>query len=145
MMCDIDYFKSYNDTLGHVAGDECLKAVGEILHHLPLHKSDRVARYGGEEFAIILPGANAHAAEQVAMRALRAIYDARLAHPATPMVEKVLTISAGTATMTGDDASGETLKNQADEALYQAKRAGRNCVAGATGVSHTRLDTPYHA
>ncbi|MDK1333202.1 diguanylate cyclase, partial [Cronobacter sakazakii] len=74
-----------------------------------------------------------------------AIHDARLAHPATPMAEKVLTISAGTATMTGDDASGETLKNQADEALYQAKRAGRNCVAGATGVSHTPLATPYHA
>ncbi|ALB56542.1 diguanylate cyclase [Cronobacter universalis] len=145
VMCDIDYFKIYNDTQGHVAGDECLKAVGDILRHLPLHKTDRVARYGGEEFAIILPGADAHAAQRVALRALEAIHDARLSHPATPMEEKVLTISAGAATVTGDDINGEMLKSRADDALYQAKRAGRNCVAGAAGVSHILLDAPYQA
>ncbi|MDI7661223.1 sensor domain-containing diguanylate cyclase [Cronobacter universalis] len=145
VMCDIDYFKIYNDTQGHVAGDECLKAVGDILRHLPLHKTDRVARYGGEEFAIILPGADARAAQRVALRALEAIHDARLSHPATPMEEKVLTISAGAATVTGDDINGETLKSRADDALYQAKRAGRNCVAGAAGVSHILLDAPYQA
>ncbi|ELY7392545.1 GGDEF domain-containing protein [Cronobacter universalis] len=145
VMCDIDYFKIYNDTQGHVAGDECLKAVGDILRHLPLHKTDRVARYGGEEFAIILPGADAHAAQRVALRALEAIHDARLSHPATPMEEKVLTISAGAATVTGDNINGETLKSRADDALYQAKRAGRNCVAGAAGVSHILLDAPYQA
>lgn len=145
VMCDIDYFKIYNDTQGHVAGDECLKAVGDILRHLPLHKTDRVARYGGEEFAIILPGADAHAAQRVALRALEAIHDARLSHPATPMEEKVLTISAGAATVTGDDINGATLKSRADDALYQAKRAGRNCVAGAAGVSHILLDAPYQA
>lgn len=145
VMCDIDYFKIYNDTQGHVAGDACLKAVGDILRHLPLHNTDRVARYGGEEFAIILPGADAHAAQRVALRALEAIHHARLSHPATPREEKVLTISAGAATVTGEDVNGETLKNRADDALYQAKRAGRNCVVGAAGVRHIMMDAPYQA
>ncbi|EOW6432390.1 diguanylate cyclase [Cronobacter turicensis] len=145
VMCDIDYFKIYNDTQGHVAGDACLKAVGDILRHLPLHNTDRVARYGGEEFAIILPGADAHAAQRVALRALEAIHHARLSHPATPREEKVLTISAGAATVTGGDVNGETLKSRADDALYQAKRAGRNCVVGAAGVRHILMDAPYQA
>lgn len=145
VMCDIDYFKIYNDTQGHVAGDACLKAVGDILRHLPLHNTDRVARYGGEEFAIILPGADAHAAQRVALRALEAIHHARLSHPATPREEKVLTISAGAATVTGEDVNGETLKSRADDALYQAKRAGRNCVVGAAGVRHIMMDAPYQA
>ncbi|ELY5827551.1 diguanylate cyclase [Cronobacter turicensis] len=145
VMCDIDYFKIYNDTQGHVAGDACLKAVGDILRHLPLHNTDRVARYGGEEFAIILPGADAHAAQRVALRALEAIHHARLSHPATPREEKVLTISAGAATVTGEDVNGETLKSRADDALYQAKRAGRNCVVGAAGVSHIMMDASYQA
>ncbi|EKM0362211.1 GGDEF domain-containing protein [Cronobacter turicensis] len=145
VMCDIDYFKIYNDTQGHVAGDACLKAVGDILRHLPLHNTDRVARYGGEEFAIILPGADAHAAQRVALRALEAIHHARLSHPATPREEKVLTISAGAATVTDGDVNGETLKSRADDALYQAKRAGRNCVVGAAGVRHILMDAPYQA
>ncbi|ELY5847695.1 GGDEF domain-containing protein [Cronobacter turicensis] len=145
VMFDIDYFKIYNDTQGHVAGDACLKAVGDILRHLPLHNTDRVARYGGEEFAIILPGADAHAAQRVALRALEAIHHARLPHPATPREEKVLTISAGAATVTGGDVNGETLKSRADDALYQAKRAGRNCVVGAAGVSHILMEAPYQA
>lgn len=145
VMCDIDYFKIYNDTQGHVAGDACLKAVGDILRHLPLHNTDRVARYGGEEFAIILPGADAHAAQRVALRALEAIHHARLSHPATPREEKVLTISAGAATVTGGDVNGETLKSRADDALYQAKRAGRNCVVGAAGVRHILMEAPYQA
>ncbi|EPE2231237.1 diguanylate cyclase domain-containing protein [Cronobacter turicensis] len=145
VMCDIDYFKIYNDTQGHVAGDACLKAVGDILRHLPLHNTDRVARYGGEEFAIILPGADAHAAQRVALRALEAIHHARLSHPTTPREEKVLTISAGAATVTGGDVNGETLKSRADDALYQAKRAGRNCVVGAAGVRHILMDAPYQA
>ncbi|EPN9364817.1 sensor domain-containing diguanylate cyclase [Cronobacter muytjensii] len=145
VMCDIDFFKSYNDTLGHVAGDECLKAVGEILRSLPLRNSDRVARYGGEEFAIILPGADIHAAQRVALRALEAIHHARLAHPATPLTEKVLTISAGAATGVDENIDAEMLKNRADEALYQAKRAGRNCVVGATGDRHILMDAPPEA
>ncbi|EOI5799478.1 diguanylate cyclase [Cronobacter dublinensis] len=145
VMCDVDYFKNYNDALGHVAGDECLTAVGEILRYLPLRNTDRVARYGGEEFAIILPGADTHAAQRVALRTLEAVHHARLAHPATPLKDKVVTISAGAATVVGEDADAETLKNQADEALYQAKRAGRNCVVGAAGVSHMLMDAPSQA
>ncbi|ALB64414.1 Diguanylate cyclase/phosphodiesterase domain 1 (GGDEF) [Cronobacter condimenti 1330] len=145
VMCDVDYFKSYNDTLGHVAGDECLTAVGEILRYLPLRNTDRVARYGGEEFAIILPGADTHAAQRVALRALEAVHHARLSHPGTPMADKILTISAGAATVDGENADIETLKNKADEALYQAKRAGRNCVVGEAGVTHLLRDVPSQA
>ena len=110
-----------------------------------MRSTDRVARYGGEEFAIILPGADTHAAQRVALRALEAVHHARLAHPATPLKDKVVTISAGAATVVGEDADAETLKNQADEALYQAKRAGRNCVVGAAGVSHMLMDAPSQA
>lgn len=138
VLCDIDFFKAYNDTLGHVAGDQCLAAVGEILRYLPLRNTDRVARYGGEEFAIILPGASEYAAEQVALRALMAVRNASLSHPATQLASKHLTISAGVGTVAGEGARVDTLKNLADEALYQAKHAGRDCIATVGG----RCDLP---
>lgn len=129
IMFDVDYFKRYNDTYGHIAGDRCLQAVAAVLNHLPLRSTDRVTRYGGEEFAIILPGTSAHEAEKVAARALEAIRRAALPHEGSDLPDKIVTLSAGiSASVAGD--TPESLKLAADGALYAAKKAGRNRLAG---------------
>jgi diguanylate cyclase (GGDEF)-like protein len=126
VMIDIDLFKSYNDRLGHVAGDECLKAVAEALVGCMNRSSDFLARYGGEEFAMILPETDrsgvAHLAE-----AMRAVVEAlALPHPAS-QVSDVVTISVGaTVARPSRDSAVATLINAADAALYRAKTAGRN-------------------
>lgn len=131
IMCDIDFFKSYNDTFGHVAGDECLRRVADVLKYLPRRSTDVVARYGGEEFAMILPGTPGNEAEKVAERILQAIHNAALPHHASQLPDKIITLSAGISTaVAGDDVT--TLKQAADAALYAAKRAGRDCIVNAS-------------
>lgn len=133
IMVDIDYFKRYNDTYGHVAGDQCLRHVGVALKSVIHRSDDIVARYGGEEFAIILPNTGPTAALKVAQRAVQAVSDAGLAHTATALSGGTVTISAGCGTITGrgDAREAEELKQQADNALYRAKRNGRNCAVMA--------------
>ncbi|MCG7390799.1 sensor domain-containing diguanylate cyclase [Pantoea sp. ACRSB] len=133
IMFDVDYFKRYNDEYGHIAGDRCLQEVAAVLKHLPLRSTDRVTRYGGEEFAIILPGTKARDAENVAHRALEAIRRAALPHGASELPEKIVTLSAGISASSSGD-SPDSLKLAADEALYVAKKAGRNCIAGTDGI-----------
>ncbi|RPE03230.1 GGDEF domain-containing protein [Candidatus Pantoea deserta] len=133
IMFDVDYFKRYNDEYGHIAGDRCLQEVAALLKHLSLRSTDRVTRYGGEEFAIILPGTHARDAEKVAHRALEAIRRAALPHEASELAEKIVTLSAGiSASFPGDQP--DALKQAADRALYAAKKAGRNCIAGTEGI-----------
>lgn len=129
IMFDVDYFKRYNDTYGHIAGDRCLQKVATVLKHLPLRSTDRVARYGGEEFAIILPGTDANDAEVVAQRALEAMRRETIPHEASERPERIVTLSAGIG-MAVQGGSPEALKLAADSALYAAKKAGRNCIAG---------------
>lgn len=128
IMIDIDYFKHYNDTCGHVAGDMCLKKVGELLKSVTHRHADLVARYGGEEFAIILPFTSAPDARVVAERAVTAISEAGIAHRTTELPGKIVTVSAGYCTMISGAQEGEAkrLKERADRALYKAKRSGRN-------------------
>ncbi len=128
LMIDIDFFKGYNDTYGHVAGDECLKRVGAAFKHLPLRNTDLVARYGGEEFAIVLPATSTAAAQQAALNALNAIRQLGIIHEATAIPDKVVTISVGvyTAFAEGISDEAERFKENADQALYDAKRNGRN-------------------
>lgn len=129
LLTDIDHFKLYNDDFGHPAGDVILREVTRILHHYT-RASDYVARYGGEEFVIILPTADYRTALDVGERLRRAMID-------HTWRERALTASFGIATATNFDATASlgavanALIAVADDALYRAKRAGRNCVVHA--------------
>jgi diguanylate cyclase (GGDEF)-like protein len=126
-MIDIDNFKKYNDHYGHQGGDECLRLVARTLAG-SVREIDLVARYGGEEFSIIMPGAGGASAFQVAERARQAVADLREPHALTD--GGIVTVSLGVtsvAPVTG--APPDSLIKLADEALYEAKRAGRNRVA----------------
>jgi len=127
MLCDLDHFKRYNDTLGHVQGDECLRTVGRVLHEVCVRPRDVAARYGGEEFALILPSTPRSGAMTFA-RALGRLLKARtITHPDSPLGQ-VLTLSGGITTCVPDDStSAESMLMRADEALYAAKAQGRDC------------------
>ena len=126
MLCDLDHFKRYNDTLGHVQGDACLKEVGRVLREVCKRPRDVAARYGGEEFALILPGTPRSGAMTFA-RALGMLLKGRaIAHPASPN-GKTLTLSGGITTCVPDEStSAESMLIRADEALYAAKAQGRD-------------------
>ncbi|HWK41366.1 MAG TPA: diguanylate cyclase [Croceibacterium sp.] len=130
LMIDIDYFKRLNDTLGHPAGDRCLRDVGRILSGCVQRKTDVVARYGGEEFAVILPNTTQDDAIRVAQWMRQKIAQQSL--PASAQGGTV-TVSIGVGCIEGPDGDDPTvLTAAADSALYQAKRGGRNRVVAAT-------------
>lgn len=126
VMLDADYFKRINDTAGHQAGDEVLKRIaGEAKG--PLRTSDTVARLGGEEFILMLPSATAGEALVVAERLRVTVERARIE---TAVGQLKATISLGVATLSPANPTLQGLLAAADRALYEAKRAGRNCVRG---------------
>ncbi|WP_164980665.1 sensor domain-containing diguanylate cyclase [Cronobacter condimenti] len=128
IMLDIDFFKRYNDSRGHAAGDACLRLIGNTLQMVTLRTSDLVARYGGEEFAIVLPDTSGEEALVLATRAVSMIREKHLPHPSTELPEQVVTISAGCHTVWGngrEDAFSALIRG-ADTALYLAKNRGRN-------------------
>jgi diguanylate cyclase (GGDEF)-like protein len=127
---DIDYFKPYNDHAGHPAGDRCLVQVARVLQRCARHPSDLVARIGGEEFAVLLPDTSREAARLVAERIRDELAAVAIAHPASPLGGRV-TVSIGLATRQPGMASADALTAAADEALYAAKRGGRDRVAEA--------------
>ncbi|GAA2854031.1 serine/threonine protein kinase [Actinoplanes cyaneus] len=125
-MVDIDQFKKYNDHFGHQGGDNCLRLVADALRD-SVRVTDLVARYGGEEFCIVMPGANEENAMVVAERACRAVSRLREPHPVAD--DAIVTVSVGVTSANPAGASSpEELIKLADEALYAAKRAGRNRV-----------------
>ena len=127
-MIDIDHFKKYNDHYGHQGGDECLRRVAGALQD-SIRNTDLVARYGGEEFCIVMPGADPDGARRVAERACRTVAGLRAPHAAVD--SGIVTISIGVTS--GVAVAGgvpDQLIKVADEVLYEAKRAGRNQVAG---------------
>lgn len=126
LMIDIDHFKQYNDHYGHVDGDFCIRAVAQTLAHSANRAGDFVARYGGEEFAILLADADQAEAERVAATCLAAVATLALPHARSDASSHV-SISIGVCTMAeSPENDGATLLKHADQALYQAKQAGRN-------------------
>ena len=123
---DIDFFKNYNDTYGHIAGDDCLKQVSKGLSNILKRSGDVFARYGGEEFAVILPDTDADGAIVVAKLIHAKVNSLKIVHSSSQISEFVTT-SLGVATIIPDrNTSPEKLIEKADKALYQAKQEGRN-------------------
>lgn len=126
LMLDVDHFKSFNDTYGHVAGDEALKRVAETIQASCDRSTDLGARYGGEEFSLVLPGMPAGGARLVAEKLRRAIEGLKIPHERSPTAPH-LTASIGIASMTPERADAALeLVQAADRGLYEAKRLGRN-------------------
>jgi len=126
ILCDIDYFKRYNDSYGHIAGDACLKQVAQSIKRCAKRPADLAARYGGEEFAIILPHTDLDGALSVAKALLAAITKLKIPHDQST-VSSFVTLSVGVSCTTPDqDKFQPELIETADKALYQAKKAGRN-------------------
>ncbi|WP_321930227.1 diguanylate cyclase [Paraburkholderia guartelaensis] len=135
LMIDVDYFKPYNDTYGHVAGDNVLRSVATTIRREIRQPRDLVARFGGEEFAVVLPGTGSAGARLLAEKMRRDVAALALPHVGSAVSEH-LTISIGVATLTPAPGLAETaLIEEADAALYRAKRDGRNRVAFSTHVS----------
>lgn len=138
LMCDVDYFKSLNDHLGHAEGDRCLVTVASIIRDCVRRDCDQVARYGGEEFLILLPEIGEHGALAAAERIRRTVEASALPNPGSRVSQHV-TVSIGVAVQTcgADDVSPEQLQRRADAALYRAKHEGRNRIAleGAVATS----------
>ncbi|WAF87748.1 sensor domain-containing diguanylate cyclase [Metapseudomonas otitidis] len=128
LLLDIDHFKRFNDAYGHIAGDECLKAVGEALQGCVRRPSDQAARYGGEEMAVILPGTDLAGAQAVGEAILQRLAELAIPHSASPLGR--VSASIGVATLQGPALLGGELAlvEAADQALYRAKDAGRNRV-----------------
>jgi diguanylate cyclase (GGDEF)-like protein len=126
LMIDIDHFKAFNDTHGHAAGDDCLKAVAQALRAHCARPGDLVCRWGGEEFAVILPGTDAAGAGHLARELVDVVRALGLEHGKSD-VSPCVTISAGSASIAqSGDGSAAALIEQADAALYAAKQSGRN-------------------
>jgi diguanylate cyclase (GGDEF)-like protein len=129
-MCDIDNFKKYNDTYGHAKGDEALRTVAQTLAH-HCRAGDEVYRYGGEEFLVMMPAQTTQTAWVGMDRMRQSLEDLQVPHTGNPPLN-VLTFSAGIASMSPDDsATAAEALEKADQALYEAKRQGRNRVATA--------------
>jgi len=122
-MADLDRFKAINDTFGHTAGDQVLKAVGDYLHG-SIRDVDSVGRYGGEEFVMLLPETDKASARGLSERLRKGIAAMELGN--LPQI----TISMGVATFPEDGRTVDELLQKADAALYAAKKKGRNRVVG---------------
>lgn len=128
LFIDVDYFKPYNDTYGHAAGDDCLAAVGRVLGTAARRPGDLVGRYGGEEFVVLLPGTDQDGAREVAERILQDVDALALPHAGSQIAGHV-TVSIGVAVaVPAPGQPPQVLLDAADKAVYAAKHAGRHRV-----------------
>lgn len=142
LMLDVDHFKQFNDQYGHMAGDDALAAVGNCIQQLIRRPGDYAGRYGGEEFAVLLPGTDAAGAAHVAENIRKAVERLHLSHAGSALGS--LTVSIGAVTDGADWLGGRHFSDvrafvrAGDEALYEAKRSGRNRVVGS-GIPTTAI------
>ncbi|WP_340680699.1 diguanylate cyclase [Paraglaciecola sp.] len=139
LMIDIDNFKLYNDTYGHIKGDQCLQQVAEAIMSVRRRETDIVGRYGGEEFAVVLPDTDVEGGLVVANKLLHRIRELKIEHKGMS-TNKIVTVSIGLAVFEAkhcnhQETSLEDFVNQADKQLYVAKHNGKN------GVSHATIKT----
>lgn len=137
LMIDLDHFKPYNDSLGHDAGDKCLRRVAQAMQFTVRMDKDLLARYGGEEFIAIIPGATSVEAARIAERIRLAVAELKIPHPCStgsPFVS--VSIGSATARDVSRIGSLDVFLRSADFALYDAKSKGRNCVV-ARGIGET--------
>lgn len=126
LMIDVDYFKRYNDSYGHLVGDECLKSIARALQASVRRTSDSSCRYGGEEFACLLPFTDQEGAVLCAENIINEVKNLNIEHK-TSDVSSFVTVSIGIAVRTPTlDVQVEQLVKEADEALYTSKQTGRN-------------------
>lgn len=129
VLVDVDYFKHYNDSYGHPAGDDILRGVGQLLN-AHLRETDFVARYGGEEFALLLPETDLETSRAIAERMREIVANFDFPH-------RQITLSLGLAWHPSGQAPNEEIVVEADKALYTAKRNGRNCLVVASEIPHS--------
>ena len=126
ILCDVDYFKLYNDNYGHQAGDTCLKGVAQAINSALKRPADLLARYGGEEFVLVLPNTKLSGATQLADLVTEEVRRLQIPHARSDVSEYV-TLSMGISSeIPHPDMLPNTLIEKADQALYQAKKRGRN-------------------
>ena len=134
LLCDVDFFKLYNDSYGHQAGDRCLRAVAQAIRQAVHRPADLVARYGGEEFAVILVDTDLAGAVAVAEKICNAVRSLENPHRAS-LVEQHVTLSVGAASLVPQtELSSALLIEWADQSLYRAKQQGRNRVEAVSPV-----------
>jgi diguanylate cyclase (GGDEF)-like protein len=144
ILCDVDYFKRYNDTYGHPAGDQCLRMVAKVLTQAARRSTDLVARYGGEEFAILLPATKSQSAAQIAQNIQANLLMRQWPH-ATSCISPFVSLSIGIASIIPTPSmSADILIQLADEALYEAKVQGRNRIVVANTCSLSSPDRPSY-
>ncbi|MET0068266.1 MAG: GGDEF domain-containing protein [Candidatus Thiodiazotropha sp.] len=134
LMLDIDHFKRFNDTYGHIIGDEVIRRVGKTMREL-LRDEDFPARYGGEEFTVVLPSTRMDTAVEIAQRIHQAVAKLSLVRRSTKERLPGITISVGAAQSRSGD-SCDTLLERADQALYLAKEGGRNRVVSEAQINY---------
>lgn len=126
ILCDVDYFKRYNDRFGHQEGDRCLQRVARGISSVVNRPADLVARYGGEEFAVVLPNTNERGAMSVAENIRQQVESLQIPHPES-LVSDCVTLSLGVSCIIPDaQTAPQQLIETSDNALYQAKQKGRN-------------------
>jgi diguanylate cyclase (GGDEF)-like protein len=129
LMIDIDYFKKYNDSMGHLEGDKVLIAIAQCMKKQLKRETDFIARYGGEEFVCLLPYTEKENAFNFAKKMVQSVEDMKIHHPESES-SKYVTISTGIVSTVPDEHNSLTqLLDEADKALYKAKNSGRNRVA----------------